>query len=335
MSSVPASRLKTRTGSSSRCWLTSTCSSNSITRCGAGGTGGAGLGAAAKARGSQANKVAESSSEESLRASQINLRVDAARIGGDLHPQVVALLCARAAQLEVPFARLARQHVGEPGLLGNGLLVLGMEQLDRGDLDVARALVLDFQPDRVVLAQLGVPYQRRFRRSLPRLHEDRQADPQRDDEALEPGLRRRRNLLQEDAVAEFALRIRGAAQADSHDLLAVRRDGHDRRAHQDFVCRRPDRPALFLRPCRDADLYHNGIGPAVPYRHCNAAGRGGQVDANRVDFERACLRAKRERGYKEKQSQASAQQSPGKRSLRRFPQRRLPSKLLSYQMAGY
>src|SRR3989475_924766 len=335
MSSVPSSRLKTRTGSSSRCWLTSTCSSNSITRCGAGGTGGAGLGAAAKARGSQANKVAESSSEESLRASQINLRVDAARIGGDLHPQVVALLCARAAQLEVPFARLARQQVGEPGLLGNGFLVLGMEQLDRGDLDVARALVLDFQPDRVVLAQLGVPYQRRFRRSLPRLHEDRQADPQRDDEALEPGLRRRRNLLQEDAVAELALRVRGAAQADSHDLLAVRRDGHDRRAHENFVGRRQDVLALFLRPCRNADLYHNGIGPAVPYRHCNAAVRGGEVDANRVDFERACFRAKRERGYKEKQSQASAQQSPGKRSLRRFPQRRLPSKLLSYQMAGY
>src|SRR5438552_5406844 len=291
MSSVPSARLKTRTGSSSRCWLTSTCSSNSITRCGAGG------------------------------------------IGGDLHPQVVALLCARAARLEIPFARLARQHVGEPGLLGNGFLVLGMEQLDRGDLDVARALVLDFQPDRVVLAQLGIPYQRRFRRSLLRLHEDRQADPQRDDEALERGLRRRRNLLQEDAVAEFALRARGAAPADPPDSLAVRRDGHERRAHQDFVGRRQDVLALFLRPCRHAYLYHNGIRPAVPYRHCNAAVRGREVDANRVDLERACLHAKRERGYKEKQSQASAQQSPGKRSLRRFPQRRLPSKLLSYQMA--
>src|SRR2546422_3978187 len=93
---------------------------------------------ASAARGSQANKVAESSREGSLRASQINLRVDAARIGGDLHPQVIALLCARAAQLEIPFARLARQHVGEPGLLGNGVLILGMEQLDRGNLDVAR-----------------------------------------------------------------------------------------------------------------------------------------------------------------------------------------------------
>src|SRR5207302_641262 len=196
------------------CRLTSTCSSISITGCGAGATGGAGVArgegastrgapgescsdsrssssvscaaggargegasgrgtpgescsdsrsfssvsCASAARGSQANNVAESSREGSLRAGQINLGVDTARIGGNLHPQVVALLCARAAQLEVPFARLARQHVGEPGLLGNGFLVLGMEQLDRGDLDVARALVLDFQPDRVVLAQLGVPY---------------------------------------------------------------------------------------------------------------------------------------------------------------------------------
>src|SRR5712691_2807577 len=334
MSSVPSSRLKTSTGSSSRCRLTSTCSSNSVTRCSDSRSFSSFSGASA-ARGSQANNVAENSREGSLLASQINLRVDAARIGGDLHPQVVALLCARAAQLEIPFARLARQHVGEPGLLGNGFLVLGMEQLDRGDLDVARALVLDFQPDRVVLAQLGVPYQSRFRRSPLRLYEDRQADPQRDDEALEPGLRRRRNLLQEDAVAELALRVRGAAQADSHDLLAVRRDGHDRRTHQDLVGRRQDVLALFLRPCRDADLYHNGIGPAVPYRQCNAAVRGREVDANRVDFERACLHAKRERGQKEKQSQASAQQSAAKRSLRRFPQRRLPSKLRSYQMIGY